>query len=108
MKLIYVLVFGSLVLSASANANRSYVCSNAGQTREIHIVYDEPGKEVPCSVLYKKADDERVLWSAQQQLGYCESKAAEFAEKQESWGWSCVEMEAAEEQAASEEAASEE
>lgn len=102
MKLIYVLVFGSLALSASANANSSYVCSNAGQTREIHIVYDEPGNEVPCSVLYKKADGEKVLWSAQNQLGYCESKAADFAEKQESWGWNCVEVESGSKEAASE------
>jgi len=31
-----------------------------------------------------------VLWRASSEVGYCEQKAAEFAEKQRGWGWQCV------------------
>lgn len=48
---------------------------------------------VPCEVQYFKdteaPGESQVLWSAQAQAGYCESKASEFVAKLEGWGWSC-------------------
>ena len=61
--------------------------------REVHVV--TPGESpVPCEVVYKKLTEgaeDQVLWNAQNDGSYCESKATEFVTKLESWGWTCVE-----------------
>ena len=31
----------------------------------------------------------KVLWTAKGEVGFCEQKATEFIEKQQSWGWEC-------------------
>ena len=33
--------------------------------------------------------EDQVLWSASQQAGYCEEKAAGLVAKLEGWGWDC-------------------
>ena len=49
---------------------------------------------VPCSVVYKKLTEgveDQVLWTAENDAGYCEDKAKAFVDKQIGWGWTCVE-----------------
>ncbi|MCB1616295.1 MAG: hypothetical protein KDI30_09800 [Pseudomonadales bacterium] len=80
------LCFSSLHLHAIENSG--YLCQLGNQVRAIHIVY--PNKTlVPCEVQYIKNGTLQVLWSAQNQTGYCERKASEFVEKQKGWGWTC-------------------
>lgn len=81
-----------LSLSSSAFAG-SWSCRHNDNVREIHIE-QSTSAPVPCSVVYRKLTEgaqDRVLWSAENDAGYCEAKAQAFVEKQTSWGWTCVE-----------------
>lgn len=78
-----------LFSSLSAVADISYVCTSGGQERVITVAYENAGASVPCKVTYSKDSDTNTLWNADQESGYCEAKAEEFAKKQEGWGWKC-------------------
>lgn len=82
-------VFSLLVSVAQAETNYSFACKHDNSLRSIEVVYLEADATVPCEVRYHKDDETSVLWSANNQLGYCELKAQGFAEKQEAWGWAC-------------------
>ena len=82
----------SIAFSPSALANETHVCLYGGAERKISVVYDNPGQSVPCSVTYEKGDGIQTLWSAENEAGYCETKAAEFIEKQRGWGWDCAKL----------------
>ena len=75
-----------------AQDSRNYQCSYGDLQRRVEIV-SEAGLDVPCEVHYYKdseAPDERqVLWNAQNEAGYCESRTQEFIAKLEGWGWAC-------------------
>lgn len=77
------------VLSFHAFAGDKYVCTHANMERFIEVIYASPDSKVPCKVKYTKPDEVKILWRANNEMGYCESKAEEFAKKQESFGWSC-------------------
>lgn len=70
----------------------SYQCSFGDLQRRVEIL-TEPGVSVPCEVHYYKdteaPGETQVLWRADSQEGYCESKASEFIAKLEGWGWNC-------------------
>jgi hypothetical protein len=80
-----------LVLALAGNALADDVCKQGSATRTVSIVYDEPGKAVPCEVLYEKSDagTKQTLWRAANEAGYCEARAKEFVEKLASMGWAC-------------------
>ncbi len=67
-------------------------CTYGDMVRRI-VIMTEPGVSVPCEVHYFKdteaPGEDRVLWSASQQAGYCEEKAAGLVAKLEGWGWDC-------------------
>lgn len=77
---------------ASAPA-ATYSCTHGDKVRVIEVVYLNPPAKVPCEVNYSKQTEEPGVtstpWSAANLEGYCEEKAAEFAQKQEGWGWDC-------------------
>lgn len=83
-----------LPLSALAAEGQATHCQRADAVRIIEVVYPQ-GTELPCQVTYSKQGQTKVLWRASNEAGYCEQKAAEFAEKQRSWGWRCVPVSAA-------------
>ncbi len=89
-------VFVFLLVSTLSFADISYICSNAGFERRIAIKYQNASNSVPCEVVYDKGEGAQILWFADNELGYCEEKAEDFVEKQESWGWSCLEENAEE------------
>lgn len=65
-------------------------CLLGGDQRTVSVIYQYPESVVPCEVVYEKADAERTtLWNAMNQIGYCESKAKAFVERQRGWGWEC-------------------
>ena len=74
-----------------------YMCSHHDVVREIKVVYEIAGEEVPCAVHYHKAGGEQILWMAQAEAGYCEQKAESFVSKQQGWGWSCEQHQGAHE-----------
>ncbi len=76
----------------AALAADGYECRRADLVRQVEVQYLNPGQAVPCQVEYRKPSegvDSQILWNAEREEGYCESKAKEFRSKLESWGWSC-------------------
>ncbi len=72
-----------------ADTDFSYICKLKSQQRTITVVYDYQQRAVPCEVIYKKSGSITSLWQAKNNVGFCEEKAAGFAEKQAQWGWVC-------------------
>ncbi len=68
--------------------SQSTTCRYNNEERKIEIIYTQ-GAEVPCEVHYSKASGTQVLWSAQAETGFCETKAAGLVDKQKMWGWNC-------------------
>jgi hypothetical protein len=90
MKITLSFLFVALFVSPfSAFAGEDFVCDNNGEKRIIKIAYQSEQQPVPCEVRYDKGQGEETLWSAQSEVGFCEARADEFIQKQESWGWSC-------------------
>ena len=87
-------ILAMLLLNASVNVYAdSWNCSHDDLVREVIIEYPQGGS-VPCDVVYKKQTEgveDQVLWSAENQEGYCEEKAGELVARLESWGWVCLE-----------------
>jgi hypothetical protein len=85
------LSFG-LVSAALAQGGMNYQCSLGGDIRRVEIMY-ETGVAVPCEVHYLKVTEapgtREVLWSAQNESGYCEARSEEFVARLESLGWAC-------------------
>lgn len=77
-------------IALNAFAEERYVCSHGDAERIIEVVYLSTDAPVPCEVTYSKEGNQQTLWSAQNEAGYCESKAQELAQKQAGWGWSCT------------------
>ncbi|MDH3715554.1 MAG: hypothetical protein OET44_17090 [Gammaproteobacteria bacterium] len=76
------------MLTMAATDQRT-VCTHDSQERVIELVYPA-GNQLPCEVRYTKDGTTEVLWNAQNETQYCETKAAEFVEKQRGWGWQCA------------------
>ncbi|MCS4309660.1 hypothetical protein M2404_004037 [Rheinheimera pacifica] len=72
-----------------AQDNQVTNCQLGDAVRVIEVVYPQ-ATALPCEVQYNKDGATNVLWRASAEAGYCEKKAAEFAEKQRGWGWSCM------------------
>jgi len=85
------LVASLSLLATTSIADETYTCSNGSQERVISVVYQDQEAKVPCEVQYQKDGVTETLWSAHDEVGYCEEKAKAFVEKQRSWGWSCNE-----------------
>lgn len=64
-------------------------CTKEAQTRRIEVRYPQAENSPICEVLYSKNGSSKVLWNAQNDISFCERKAAEFVAKQNSWGWQC-------------------
>lgn len=77
------------IFSFQAYAQDQYVCKNGNTERSVEVVYSQPGSKVPCEVKYTKSSGSQILWSANHEVGYCESKATAFAAKLDTLGWSC-------------------
>lgn len=77
----------------STSAASQYSCSMDNSKRTVRVAYEKEGAKVPCKVNYKRdasSDEEKVIYSAATQEGYCEQKAGEFVEKLKSTGWTCT------------------
>lgn len=96
MKKITLIAPIALALLASSNVfaanNYDYTCSSRTEIRLISVEYDNVDSQTPCQVFYSKNGIKKMLWQANQQAGYCESKALEFVNKQINWGFDCQEI----------------
>jgi hypothetical protein len=84
-------------LIAAAQSNDSYECTMGDLVRRVSV--DREGSApVPCEVAYYKATEapgeRQVLWSAANDAGYCDARAAELVSRLEGWGWQCAEANA--------------
>jgi len=79
------------VLAFNTYAENQYVCKSGSVERTITVVYESQTSKVPCLVRYVKPGSSEVLWSAENQEGYCESKAETFAARLTKLGWACSE-----------------
>ncbi|OIO70156.1 MAG: hypothetical protein COS35_00385 [Zetaproteobacteria bacterium CG02_land_8_20_14_3_00_50_9] len=88
-KATFIAAITTLFAASPLLANEAYSCKYGNQERLINLVYANEGSTLPCEVTYDKGDGATTMWQAQNLEGYCESKMAEFIEKQRSWGWTC-------------------
>jgi hypothetical protein len=85
----------SIAIAALVSApawGQSTQCTNAGLTRDIEVVYSDPGHPTPCEVIYDKSAEgagQHSLWRAGSEAGYCEAQAAAFIDKLTALGWAC-------------------
>jgi len=91
-RILMAVLLSAVSIPATTLAADSYLCRNGSLERRVEIVY-EPGRAVPCEVHYYKDTEapgaSQVLWRAQNESGYCESKTEAFIEQLESQGWDC-------------------
>lgn len=69
------------------------LCSIGDVMRRVEVHYYENDKPVPCEVHYYKETEEpgedRVLWRAESETGYCENKMTAFVGELTGFGWYC-------------------
>ena len=88
-------VAGAFVLALPAAAFEAE-CEYNSLTRSVQVVYSAAPERAPCEVMYRKhgqsEDDseEKSLWRAVNETGYCEAKARGFVDKLTSMGWACA------------------
>lgn len=91
-QIVTVLIATLLPAVAMTQESGKYQCTYGDMQRRVEIAH-EPGVEVPCSVHYFKdtemPGEQQILWSAQRDPTYCQTKASEFVAKLEGWGWDC-------------------
>jgi hypothetical protein len=84
------------LIGAGSALGLEYQCSRGSTARSIAVDYQQAGQQVPCEVVYHKPPQSpRVLWRANSDVGFCESKADELASTLESSGWQCEQIQAA-------------
>ncbi len=75
-----------------AEGSDAYTCTYGELQRRVEILR-ETGGQVPCEVHYHKDSEApgepQVLWSATNEVGYCEKNAEALVAKLEGWGWDC-------------------
>lgn len=76
-------------LAFSSYGQQKYVCKSGNTQRIVEVVYMHPDSKVPCEVKYNKPNSHKVLWNAQNKVGYCESKAKAFVKKLNGLGFTC-------------------
>jgi hypothetical protein len=83
------LLFVASAATADTNEAPRFVCTSGDSERVIEVVYRNPERTLPCEVRYHKDGESETLWRAQNEAGFCERQAEEFATDQEQWGWEC-------------------
>ena len=92
MSRLFAFLLTALPAVALAHDDHSYRCTSGDAVRRIEVVHAD-GAPTPCSVNYHKDTEapgtSEELWSAANEAGYCEARAAEFSTRLESLGWQC-------------------
>ena len=92
MSRLFAFLLTALPAVALAHDDHSYRCTSGDAVRRIEVVHAD-GATTPCTVNYHKDTEapgtSEELWSAANEAGYCEARAAEFSTRLESLGWQC-------------------
>ncbi len=91
----FALVVASVPVAVAQDSGiTQYICRSNQLERRVELDYLS-NSDLPCEVNYYKDNEapgeKTTLWRAQNQVGYCEAKTAEFITKLESLGWVCGE-----------------
>ena len=80
-------------LIAVAQTSSGFECTMGEHVRRVIVERNDSGPVI-CEVAYYKDTESpgvrQALWNAENDASYCEDRLAEFAEKLEGWGWTCV------------------
>ena len=91
-KFLAVLIAAFLPGLSFGQGSQNYQCTFGDMQRRVEILY-ETGVTVPCEVHYYKdteaPGEQKVLWRALNESGYCERKTEELIAKLRGWGWTC-------------------
>ncbi|MHA7880423.1 MAG: hypothetical protein ACX931_11550 [Saccharospirillum sp.] len=80
----------TVAVQVPAQTNERWLCTFDSNERRIELAYRQSGQSVPCEVRYQRDNEDwQTLWSANNQVGYCEEQAEGFVEQQRGWGWEC-------------------
>lgn len=91
MRTVRVLSMMLAALFSTSTFADSWNCRQDDLVREVVIEYPHGGP-LPCRVIYRKKTEgaeDKELWSAVNQQGYCTERAQAFTEKLQGWGWAC-------------------
>jgi hypothetical protein len=70
------------------------VCTSGGNTRKVELISASAETGVPCEVHYKKETEQpghdQVVYSANNDIGFCHAKASAFVDRLNSMGWTCI------------------
>ena len=81
-------------VTASASGFTDTVCTSGGNTRKVELISASAETKVPCEVHYKKETEQpghdQVIYTANNEIGFCHSKAAAFVDKLAGMGWTCT------------------
>ncbi len=82
--------------AAATGGFNNTACTNGKNKRTIELTSTNATTKLPCEVHYKKETEQtghdQVLWKADNDLKFCESKAQAFVEKLTGLGWTCGKM----------------
>jgi hypothetical protein len=81
-------------VTASTSGFTDTVCTSGGNTRKVELISASAETKVPCEVHYKKETEQpghdQVIYTANNEIGFCHSKAAAFVDKLAGMGWTCT------------------
>jgi hypothetical protein len=93
MKMTCILLAAAFLSLPARAADGKTTCKKGGVERLVTIAYAEAGKKAPCEVKYKRdaEAEEKTIYQARAEEGFCEKKAQEFIEKLKGLGFECAE-----------------
>ncbi len=97
MNIIFRFIAIAAVIAPTSALATTWSCTHNDLTRTVSIEYSDSGT-APCAVNYTKETEGfemQTLWSAENQVAYCEEKAEGLVAKLGSWGWACTKSETA-------------
>lgn len=86
-------LFAISALAFAIAADAKHVCKHGKSERTVEVTYADAGKKVPCEVKYDRGDGApaKTIFSAAIEEGFCEKKAADFADKLKGMSYECTE-----------------
>jgi len=93
--LLFIIFFAiSKFAIATTIIDKVAICTHHSKQRIVTLDYLSNTRKVPCQVIYEKKTErpghKKVLWRANNSVGYCERKTDAFLKKLTGYGWRCA------------------
>jgi hypothetical protein len=79
--------------TAAAPGSGGATCTQGKHKRVVATTFVDTAKKAPCEVHYKKETEQpghdQVIYTAANDISFCEAKAKAFVDKLAGMGWSC-------------------